>query len=516
MKCSGIYEARIDDAISVEDMRAYEVNSMYLGISLDILMENAGRSIADVVECRVGDVRGLKIAVLAGKGGNGGDGLVAARHLSSRGAIVDIHLSHDRRLITHKSTLMNLKILEKSRYARIIEPWRRGWIDLSEYDIVIDGLLGIGVKGGLREPILSMAREFTRHQGLRISIDTPTGVDPDTGTVANGAVVADITVTLHKPKRGLFKGDAPLHTGEVLVADIGIPRLAEESAGPGDVSARVPLRPKDSHKGMGGRVLIIGGSIKYIGAPILSALAASRTGADLVYLAAPGSIPIIAAERSSTIIPVRLDGDKIVVGHIAEIMEIAKRVHSIVLGPGIGDWSDTLDAVEKLIEEFTRLKKPVIIDADGLKAINCNKLKGMGNIILTPHRGEAARLLGSMDDPLKMSRTLSDVCNSIVIVKGPIDHICGAGKCRVNYTGTPSMSVGGTGDVLTGVIAAFTARREALGYTRDLLNITAAAAYLVGRAGELAVESIGENISAFDLINYLDKALREARILAEG
>ncbi len=521
MECTGLREARPEEAINVEDMRAAEVNAVYHGISLDLLMENAGRAIADAVECVTGNVRGLKIAVAAGKGGNGGDAIVAARHLAERGARVEVHLSHPPELITHGSTSRNLKVLASSGYARLVKPWGKGWGDFTGADVVIDGLLGIGARGRLRDPIYTLARAVREHQGLRLSIDTPTGVDPDTGDVADGAVVADVTVTLYKPKRGLFLGNAPLYTGRILVAPIGIPPEAEKIAGPGDV-ARIPPRPRDAHKGMGGRVLVVGGSRWYIGAPMLAAVSAARAGVDLVYLAGPRHIAFEAASRHSTIIPVPIDNEVIRPTHVEYILEASERVHAVVVGPGAGTDKETLDALSMLIREMISRGKIVVVDADGLKAVEAG-IRGLGGehrqrVVLTPHRGEAARLLGveHVTDPGNAARELASRLGVVVVLKGVIDYICGPSGCRLNKTGTPSMSVGGTGDVLSGVIAGFAARRAALGLRPDLVNVAAAGVYIVGRAGELAVERVGENISALDVVDYISRALAEARSLGGG
>ncbi len=515
-ECPGLREASAAGSISVEDMRAAEINSVWLGLDLDLLMENAGRAVADAIECILGGLEGVSVTILAGKGGNGGDGITAARHLAERGAKVEVHLSHPPELISHGSTRRNLKVLLASGYAKLVKPWSRGWGDTSGADVVVDALLGIGVRGSLREPILSLARAFTSHQGLRVSIDTPTGVDPDTGYVAEGAVVADVTVTLYKAKKGLLQGKAPMHTGRLLVAPIGIPRQASELAGPGDAYARIPVRPRDAHKGMGGRVLVIGGSRDFVGAPILAALGAAAGGADLIYLASTGMIPYWGAQRSSTIIPVPLDGDYLNPSHVDHLLRHSERVHAVVVGPGLGSRDETLEAARILVERLAESGRVTVVDADALRAVA--GLEGLGHhIVLTPHRGEASRLLDSeaVDARLAASR-ISRLTGATVLLKGPRDYICTGDTCRVNVTGTPSMSVGGTGDVLAGVVAGFAARRVALGRGHGMPHTAAAAAYIVGRAGELAASAGGENISAQDVVENIGRALAEARSLAEG
>ena len=494
-------------AISVEDMRAYETNSVWLGVGLEKLMENAGAAVARRIVEKAGASR-MNVAVLAGKGGNGGDGFVAARHLAAMGASVTVHLAYPVDLVKHPAARSNLEALLRDGTVRVVEPWRPGWLDLQGVDVVVDALLGIGVKGSLREPIRTMARAFTTAQALRVSIDTPTGVDPDTGSVAEGAAVADVTIALHRAKRGLLEGRARLHTGELVVEPIGLPPAAERLAGPGDVAARIPARPRDAHKGVGGRVLVVAGSDRFPGAAMLAALGAAQAGADLVYLSAPGGAALQAAGMHSAIVPVprgeSLDGGEVERLRGSGVLE---KAHVIVAGPGLGRDRETLEALRSLIEEAG---KPVVLDADALALVEDGWRPGEAPVVVTPHRGEAYRLTGE-SEPRQAAVELARR-GYTALVKGPIDYICGAGGfCRENRAGVPEMSVGGTGDVLAGVVGGFLARRIAAGRAPDPVNIAAAAAYTVGRAGELA---LGEGGSAFDVARAVPRVIEEARGLA--
>lgn len=512
MVCPGIREASLEEAVSVEDMRAWEINSVWWGVSLLKLMENAGRAVADTIECLVGNVRGRRVVVFAGRGGNGGDGIVAARHLASRGAIVEVHLVFDPALTTHPDTRENLGYMLKSSKIKVVTPYSRGWLEPRDVDVAVDAILGVGVRGPLRSPVRDATKVFSESEGLRVAVDIPTGLDPDTGVAVEGTARADVTVTMHKPKRGLLINQGPLYAGRVLVADIGMPREAEEYAGPGDVVARIPVRPPEAYKGLGGRVLVIGGSQFYVGAPLIAAKAAAVSGADLVYLAAPQHIAFPAAVENPFIIPV-------VRGAPEEFEETLKRfaarVHAIVFGPGMGVTEETRKLLNMIVEHCRG--KPVIVDADGLKVLAESKLKLWRDAILTPHRGEAGMLLGIEVDPLKanpvdLARRVAESYNATTIVKAPVDAVCTPeGVCRLNKTGHPAMAVGGTGDALTGVIASFIARRVALGREPDPLNVVAAAAYITGRAGELAVEEKGETITALDVVDKIHVAIREAR-----
>ncbi len=507
----GLYLAEGDvDGISVEDMRAFEVNGVWLGVPLSLLMENAGRAVADYVEHRLGGVRGKRIAVLAGKGGNGGDGLVAARHLLLRGARVEVHLVFPRGEVRHPDARLNLEALEKAYPGVVVEPGRRGWLDLSSADAVIDAVLGTGVRGPLRGPVAEAVKAYNGAPGLRVSVDTPTGVDPDTGAAAEGAARSDATVTMHAVKRGLLR--ARLYTGEIVVAEIGVPEAAERLAGPGDVAARIPRRPRDAHKGVGGRVLVVAGSRYYVGAPMLSAAAAARAGADLVFLASTREAAVQAASRFSSIVPVSFEGDLLAAKDLSSLERVLERSHSVLVGPGLSSDPGVVEAARRILDAALDAGKPVVVDADGLRAVEGLDLSRAPSV-LTPHRGEARRLSGVEGG--EAARRIASSTGAVVVVKGPVDYICSpSGRCRENRSGVPAMSVGGTGDVLSGVIAAFLARRAALGRDPDPLNTAAAASWLVGRAGERAYDRLGEAMTAWDVVDEIPGAWREALSLA--
>jgi hydroxyethylthiazole kinase-like uncharacterized protein yjeF len=511
--CPGLRPASEAPVASVEDVRAIEYNAVWLGIPLTLLMENAGRSVADAIECRLGDVRGKRVVVYAGRGGNGGDSIVAARHLAARGAKVEVYLVYHEKLVEHPDARMNLEALLKSGYARVKRVRSPSDLEPVEADVVIDGLLGIGIVGRLLEPVASAARAFSKSKGLRVSVDVPTGVDPDTGQAAEGAAEADITVTFHAVKPGLLKEPGRLYAGEVLVAEIGIPPEAEVQAGPGDVAHRIPPRPRDAHKGVGGRVLVVGGSSLYFGAPALASMAAYRAGADLAFLAAPRRVAESAAGWSPAIIPRPLEGDHLTPAHVDLVLEEASKAHAVALGPGLGLAGETVEAVDRILRELRG--KPLVIDADGLKAVAKLGVSLWPEAILTPHRGEARLLLGEENvEPAEAARRIAREYQATVIVKGPVDYICEpSGRCRENRTGVPAMSTGGTGDILTGVTAAFLARRASLGLPLKTLHVAAAAAFTVGRAGEEAYKERGGGMTAIDVLDKVSGIIEWARAM---
>ena len=484
---------------------------MWLGIPLLLLMENAGRAVADFLECRLGGLEGRRVVVYAGKGGNGGDGLVAARHAAARGARVEVVLSHDPRLVEHPDARVNLEALRRAGVR--VRVHRGGRAEPPEADAVVDALLGVGVRGALRGPVAELAAAVNASGGLRVAVDTPTGLDPDTGEAAEGAVEAHATVTMHAAKRGLAAPGASRFVGELWVAEIGLPRAAEEEAGPGDVAARVPQRPPDAHKGVGGRVLVVGGSSLYYGAPALAATAALQAGADLALVAGPGGSAAAAASWNPNLVPRPLPGDSLTPGHVEDLAGEAARAHAVVVGPGLGRGGRVYEAVAELLERLRG--KPVVVDADALKAVAELGLRLWPEALLTPHRGEARMLLEG-DGGVEHVRAIAEEYRATVLRKGPVDVVCGpGGACRVNRSGHPAMAVGGTGDVLSGVAAAFMARRASILGDPDPLNAAAAAAWLVGRAGERAAGRAGL-LTATRLLEEIPAAFEEAVTLARG
>jgi len=516
MECPGFISQ--PEVWSVEDVRAYDINTAWLGLPLLLLMENAGRSVADAVECALGDVRGKKVVVYAGRGGNGGDAIVAARHLALRGADVTVYLLYDPKLVEHRDALLNLQNLQRLRSVKIVHLDDPRDYRPQDVDVLIDGILGVGVKGKLREPIASALAAFNASKGLRVAVDIPTGLDPDTGKAVEGTARVDITVTMGGLKPGLLAEEAKPYVGQVLVADIGTPRDAYVFAGPGDVAARVPRRPRDAYKGGNGKVLSVGGSYHYFGAPFYMASAALYAGADLSFLAAPEDVAKSAASSNPGIIPMPLKGEVIATEHVKALVEEAKHVDAVAIGPGLGTAEETKEAVAQLLEVLRG--KPVVIDADALKVVAERRIKLWPEAVLTPHRGEAKMLTGHDGEPQDLATEIAKTYGATVIVKAPKppgDVICNPeGRCRFNLTGHPAMAVGGTGDVLTGITAGFLARRAALSKDLEPMNIVAAAAWTSGRAGEIAVEEKGDNITAIDVLNKVQAAIREAYSLLSG
>lgn len=494
-----------DTPLSTSDMRVLELNTEYLGISLGILMENAGREVARVIQQEPQFDR-KNIGIFCGTGGNGGDGFVAARHLKEAGANIEVYLIGTPERITQSHTFDNWTILQNlstipTHVIHSESDVKR--IDVKRFDIIVDALLGFGLTSKVREPILTAIKRINKSTAVKYSIDVPSGIDSDSGKPLGSAVKAQHTITMHAPKQGLLMN--PELVGTLHIASIGIPDESNHIAGTGDLWLFNRPRGKQSHKGDFGRILIIGGSNVFSGAPALAGMAALRTGADLVSVLAPD--PVAPAIRSySPNLMVTSTGTQLLEpGCLDTALDLAMKNDVVALGPGLGLTTETTTAVNEIIEGLESLGKPLVIDADGLKALSKTTQQfDPGRTILTPHWGELQILLGKqckltldLDERLGYARTASEKYSAVVLLKGPIDVIADPdGRFKFNRTGHPAMTVGGTGDVLTGIVASLLAQRQGAFYA------AAAAAFVSGLAGESAAQRLGR-IVATDCIEEI-------------
>ena len=316
------------NAITSREMRALEANAEYFGVSLLQLMENAGRNVALEIAARCPQEQ--KVVIFCGSGGNGGDGFVAARHLLARGFKVSVILAGKGRDIRHEAAVKNWCALQPLRESiPVCEVTDSSAIPEMIADVVVDALLGTGTKGKLRPPITQMVEHINALDALKIAVDVPTGIDSDSGDVLGSAVKADVTVTFHKPKTGLR--NAKKYVGDLVVRDIGLPRELEKFAGPGDVFLVKKARTATAHKGDFGRLLVVGGSEVFSGAPALVSLAALRTGVDIVYLAAPAKTAYAVSSMSPDLITLKLKGDHLSEGNVAALQPYLEMVDAVVM-----------------------------------------------------------------------------------------------------------------------------------------------------------------------------------------
>jgi hydroxyethylthiazole kinase-like uncharacterized protein yjeF len=488
-------------SITSREMRALEVNAQYFGISLIQLMENAGRSVAQETITRF--QKNKKAVVFCGLGGNGGDGFVVARHLLAEDFDVTAVLVGRGRDINHEAALSNWGIL-KSLQAKVtlLEVTDSSLIPKVTAGIVIDAILGTGTKGKLKPPISQVVDYINSLSGFKIAVDVPTGIDSNTGEVLGTAVKADLTMTFHKTKPGLEK--AKKYVGELAVVDIGLPSEMERLAGPGDVFLATKSRSPISHKGDFGRLLVIGGSEVYSGAPTLVSLAAMRTGVDIIYLAAPAKTAYAISSISPDLITIKLEGDNLNLANMETLKPYFGMVDAVVMGPGLGLNSETVRFVKACVEEAEKAKKPLLLDADGLKAFAKFKRALKVPLVLTPHSGEYTILTGETLPENQEERVLAiqktaKKYNATILVKGKVDIICDAERAKLNFTGNPGMTVGGTGDVLSGIVGGFLAQGV------DAFEAAVAGAFVNGAAGDFVAGEIGFHMVATDIIEWIPR-----------
>ncbi len=495
---------------SVDSMtvRILDLNSEYLGVSPIQLMENAGKAVAEEVSSRARE--GGRVIVFAGLGRNGGDGLVAARHLAGMDFQVEVILVGSSKLLRDDLAIANWRALKAMDWTvSITEVNDASEFSSVEADALVDAMLGTGVEGSLRPPISRMVENFNASKGLKVAVDVPTGVNADTGEVIDLAVKADLTVTFHRPKKGLEA--ATEYTGEVVVAGIGIPPEAAFVSGPGDVEAVKIKRSPQSHKGDFGRLLVVAGSGTYTGAPALVGLAALRVGADLVHVASPELTAYVVAGFSPNLIALKLDGDHLSPAHLAMVKPFLEKATGVVVGPGLGTHRETMEAVKKLLRNAVELRKPVLVDADALEVIKELSATGKENIVLTPHDGEFQRLTGKKP-PVDLKKRVETVMKAAeklrvtILLKGYVDVISNGRRFKVNFTGNPGMTVGGTGDVLSGLVGALLAQNF------NGFDASVAGAYLNGLSGDMAARDLGHHIVATDLIDRLPAAFMNPMI----
>ena len=490
--------------LSVEELRIIDMNAAWLGLSPSLLMEAAGEAVARELASHVKP--GASVLVLCGTGNNGGDGLVAARRLSAMGYDVTVGLISraDELSATSKEKLDLLSQLYTVKVLERVDAEALGHL-LSGADAVVVALVGTGIRGPLREPIRSIVLSINSCKAFKLAVDVPPGIDPDTGEAGEVSLHADITVTMHAPKLGFQRMDL-----NYVVADIGIPREAEVLVGPGDVSVALRARRPTAKKGDTGKLLVIGGGKYYTGAPALAALAAMRTGVDLVAVAAPESAAATIRSYSPAIIVHPLKGELLDEESVPSLIPIISRYDAVIFGMGIGRDPETMRAVPMVVEELKRNGKPYVIDADALHALP----QTVGGV-LTPHAGEFAAITGSPPtpepergaqfEPLMMKRVsevmaASAKLGSVILLKGKYDVISDGKRYKLDGTGNPGMAVGGVGDVLAGVIGAF------LSWKNDYFRATCAGSFVTGVAGDIAASKKGYHMLATDVIESIPDA----------
>lgn len=507
---------------TAQEMRDIDKSTMeWFGLPGVVLMENAGRAVAEKSVAILGEPRGKIVFIVCGGGNNGGDGYVAARWLHNYGVRVKLFLAVDRTMIkgdalVHLETAVRMGVecfdfteprsMEKARIASAFA------------DLVIDALLGTGFHGELSEPYRESI-ELMNGAGKKIlSVDMPSGVEADTGMVREKAVQAFCTVTFGLPKPGLLLYPGAGCAGELEVAPIGIPAelltaatirqtlVTQETA-----AALLPRRLPDSHKGSFGHVLVMGGSRGMSGAVFLATQGALRTGAGLVTAGVPSSIGAVmemkTTEAMTLELPETLAGG-LGADAVQMVYESSARSSVVLIGPGLGRQEDTMETVRELIQTLDR---PLVLDADALFALvgHIEILAATDALaVLTPHPGEMARLTGLsvrqiQSDRIGVARRFAKEWGNIVVLKGPRTIVAFPdGEIYVNPTGNSGMATGGMGDVLAGIVAALIAQGLS-SHDAAVLGV-----YLHGLAGDRLAAERPVGMTAQDLGEYIPAAMR--------
>jgi hydroxyethylthiazole kinase-like uncharacterized protein yjeF len=492
--------------ISSRNMRALETNAVYFGISLLQLMENAGRNVAAEVSAHFGKEQ--RVVIFCGIGGNGGDGFVVARHLLSMGysrvAVVLVGKGKD---IMNEAALANWVILQRLRDSiPLIETREVSDLPEVEVDVVVDAMLGTGSKGKLKSPIAQFVEHINSLKAFKVAVDVPTGIDSDTGEVLGKAVKADLTVTFHKPKAGLAA--AKEYVGKLIVADIGLPSEMEGFVGPGDVMLVTKNRSMSAHKGDFGKVLFVGGSEVFSGAPALMSMAALRTGVDIAYTAAPEKTAHDIASMSPNLIVIKMNGNHLIPENLTEIADYITSVDAVVAGPGAGLHPQTKKFFKAFVEAVEIAGKPLLLDADGLKAFAEFKRKLRVPLVLTPHAGEFAILTGktlpeAIEKRIVAVKHAAAELGAVILLKGKVDIISDGTHVKLNFTGNPSMTVGGTGDVLSGLVGALLAQKA------DPFEAAVAGTFVNGAAGDFVERNLGYHLVATDLLDFIPQVFND-------
>ncbi len=526
-------------------MRAIDRNAMALGISAEILMENAGRALAECIRDKIREIRENsaaraadsasaagtppKILVLCGGGNNGGDGFVCARILALAGsdAAAKVSVIYPKSAAeryspeSRKNLDMILEIQSIDVYAAETDADVRELSRLfDEATLIADCILGTGAGAGrkLREPLNRMVASANSSAAFVVSADIPTPY-----------MRSDFTAAFHREKviasTALTASDTPFSTGKIRVCDIGIPAAAELFTGPGDIAA-IPRKENAAHKGAGGRVLVIGGCREYQGAPYLAALAALRAGADIVQVATFTPPASEFSMQYPDLIVENLPYDPDIGGYLSPIHEerlkqLIGLADSVVIGCGLGTRS------HETVRRLAACAKKAVIDADALRLplpLPC----GLGcagkprEVIFTPHLGEFRRISGTeinAADTLrerataardfiaavnKAANAAADAAgelNAVILRKGAVDVISDGESVRFNRTGTPAMTKGGTGDLLAGLCGALLCRMPAF-------DAASAAAYVLGKCGEAVADKYGDGLLASDLLSEIAEIMK--------
>ncbi|MCP4396289.1 MAG: NAD(P)H-hydrate dehydratase [bacterium] len=510
MKVATAAEIRELDRRAIEDV----------GIPGAVLMENAGTRVLRVMQERYPDLKNRRILIACGKGNNGGDGLVLARHLFNRGVEVRVTLLADRHQLVGDAglnfviaTKMDIPIVEITSNEQL--PAFRNL--LPQADILVDAILGTGLSDAVKGLYKHVIESMNKAEKPIIAVDIPSGLSADSGMVPGSCIRADLTVTFAVPKRGVLLYPAADYVGELEVVDIGIPKNLVDTSGIKvhvleaiKVKQSLRKRPPNTHKGTYGHVLVIAGSPGKAGAALMAGRSALRTGSGLVTLAIPETLrvplEIPTLEVMTAALPETGKGT-VSLDAYDEIMRLAEDKRVLALGPGLSTHPSTVELVYRLIRN---VEIPMVIDADGINAIALYPeilLEAKAPIVLTPHPGEMARLVPNVqiqNNRVPVAQETAQKYKIYLALKGVRTLIASpSGNVFINPTGNPGMATAGTGDVLTGIIAGL--------ISQNIIPVEAAktGVFLHGLAGDIVEEDKGDyGTIAGDILESIPYAIK--------
>ena len=497
-------EMRLLDSIAINE---YSIPGI-------VLMENAALACVSEIEKHFENLHKLSVAIVCGKGNNGGDGFAIARHLFNKGCNLDVFLTLGEPSSGDSRT--NYDICKKMDINIIDCP---DDCDFKCYDLIVDVIFGTGFSGAVKENHKQVIDKINESDSFVLSVDVPSGIDAENGQISNVCVNADVTVTFGAYKTGLLMYPAADFVGDVVVSDISIPNAAFEKINSNInvidnklFADNMPKRKNNSHKGDYGKLLVVAGSKGLSGAAYLCSRSAMLSGCGLVTLAIPECINDVLEAKTTEVMTLPLPD---VDGHIAkEAFEVIKpmlnKVDAVLIGPGLGVGDDSVAVVTKLIAES---EVPLIIDAD---AINCLKGKTQllrnkkCDVILTPHTVEFSRLSGLSADEIEknrlaVSKDFAMEYGVTVILKGNHTIVTGTdGMQYINMTGNPALATGGSGDVLAGIVSSYVARNI------PICTSAAMAVYLHGICGDIASDVYcQESVLAGNVMECIPKAYNQ-------
>jgi ADP-dependent NAD(P)H-hydrate dehydratase / NAD(P)H-hydrate epimerase len=499
-------------ANQMAELDAYAIKS--LNVPGIILMENAGIGIVKACLKILRNPEKSFVQIFCGPGNNGGDGYVVARHLSNLGADVTVFILATRDKIKGDALTNLVSIENMALPVHYVEKS----FNIQPCNLIVDAMLGTGVKGGLRGLFAKIVTEINKSGCPVLAVDIPTGVNADTGKVDGPAIKATATATMGCLKSGLLYSPGREYAGQTRVIDISMPSIVLQKIKPktwvlekADIKERLPQRAQDAFKNQCGTVAIIAGSKGFTGAAALASNSCLKAGAGLGYLAVPESLNAVMEAKLTEVITWPFDdaNQGYLFSHCYDdLFELIKGLDVVAIGPGLGQHAETGKLVKQLLSS---LSKPCVLDADGLNLMKNNIelfSNYKGELIVTPHPGELARIMNIstkeiLTDKITSARHAASILSSIVVLKGgPTTIAIPDGDVYINSTGNSGMATAGSGDVLTGVISALMAQ--------GLKSKDAAISgvYVHGLAGDIACQQKGHlGMVASDILENIPRAL---------